>query len=113
MLCGKFISSDSIITFVRCHRYLHSEIATSCIVGDHASYMQMSVPYMESPRSRKLSTVGDHTSYMQISGSTRVASTAEHPDGDVAQCQIRRVGRILLAYMPMSSEYGSKGGDAV
>ena len=37
-----FIPSDSIITFVRHHRYLHSDIATSCIVEDHASYMQMS-----------------------------------------------------------------------
>ena len=37
---------------------------------------------------------------MQLSGSTRVASTAECPDGDVAQCRIPNkeiVGRILLA----------------
>ena len=98
MLCGKLIRSDSMITFVRRHHCVHSEIATSCIVGDHASYMQMSAPCME------------------ISGSTRVASTAERPDGDVALCRIPNkeiVGRILLAYMTMSSEYGSKGGDAI
>ena len=65
-------------------------------MADHLSYMEMSAPYME------------------ISGSTQIASTAERPDGDVAQCQIRIiVGIILLAYMTMSSKYGSKGGDAV
>ena len=62
----KTIRSDSMITFIRRHRCVHSEIATSCIVGDHASYMQMSAPCMEIP------------------GSMRVASTAERPDGDVA-----------------------------
>ena len=65
-VCGKLIRSDLMITFVRRHRCVHSEIATLCIVGDHASYMQMSAPCME------------------ISGSTRVASTPERPDGDVA-----------------------------
>ena len=54
--------------------------------------MQMSVPCME------------------ISGSMRVASTAERPDCDVHK---EIVGKILLAYMTMSSEYGSKGRDAV
>ena len=75
--------------------------------------MQMSVPYMESPRSRKLSIVGDHASYIQITGSSRVARTAELPDGEVAQCRIPNkeiVGKILLAYMMMP---GSNGGDAV
>ena len=66
ILATKFIRSDSMITFVRRHCCVHSEIAISCIMGDHASYMQMSAPCME------------------ISGSTRVASTAERPDGDVA-----------------------------
>ena len=81
--------------------------------------MQMSAPYMEifgSPRGCKLSIVGDHVSYMQISGSMRVESTVDHPNGDVAQCRIPNkeiVGRILLAYMTMSSKYGLKGGDAV
>ena len=80
------------------------------------SYMQMSAPYMESPRGRKLSIVGDHASYMQISRSTRVVSAADRPDSDVAQCRIPNkeiVDRILLTYMTMSSEYGSKGRDAV
>ena len=93
MLCGKFIRSDSIITFVTRHCCLHPEIATSCIVGEHASYMQMYVPYFESPHGRKLSIVGDHASYMQISGSTRLASTVERPDGDVAQCRISQIRR--------------------
>ena len=53
--------------------------------------------------------------YTEISGSTQVASIAERPDSDVAQCRIPNkeiVGRILLAYA-MPSEYGSKGGDAI
>ena len=94
MLCGKLIRSDSMITFVRRHCCLHSEIATSCIVGDHASYANVRAMY----------------------GNMRVASTVERPDGDVPRCRIPNkeiVGRILLAYMTMSSEYGSKGGDAV
>ena len=60
------------------------------------SYKQMSMPCME------------------ISRSTQVASTAERPDDDVALCRIPNkeiVGRILLAYMTMSSEYRSKGRD--
>ena len=68
------------------------------IVGDHASYIQMLV------------------SYMQISRSMWVPSIAEHPDGDVTKCRIPTkeiVGGILLVYMMMSSKNGSKGGDAV
>ena len=72
--------------------------------------MQMSAPYMESPHSRKLSIVGDHASYMQISRSMRIASTAELPNGGVAHCRIPNKEIILLAYMTMSSEYGQMAG---
>ena len=84
MLCEKCIRSVAIITFIGRHRCLCSEIATSCIVGDHGSYMLMSTPYMEifrSPVGRKPCIVGDHASYTNVCviyGNIRVDTGREY-----------------------------------